>query len=595
MGAIMNSRFNIIPIETDVLIIGGGGAGCMAAIKASECGVDVTLAEKANIVRSGQNGTGVDHIWAWVPEVHGKMGWSLEDLVEDHYQGQAFGFINKKILHRIAVESYNRVLDLERFGIQFRYDDSPVPGKFRIVPQFHSIVSSLNFDGRNFKPILAKEVAKRGVRVVNRVMMTDLTVRDGRVSGALGISTRTKDIYLFRAKSIILSTGRTGRLTRNSTGTDFNLARQPGQTGDGKTMALNAGCHLINMEAFGGRFLNIGPYHQSTGSPRSTTWPSGALVTGDGKTLIPKTYFTNWEKYLGEGAKKIDFSGRRKKWVNAIKSWPSVMENWKRGEGPFYLDCTGGNEEENRYVEWSWLNEGKGWLFLRHLEEEGLDIRKDLIEFTLNNAQMGGGTASGVIVDENLETGVGGLYVAGDEMGGFPWASSQAAVGTGWFTGDMAANYAKRQTSFQPTDNEKLEVLIGKCTKIVDSETGVPWKEVERAIQDIMGFYRGDLVTEQLLKRGIERVRDIRENVFLKAENPHELMRCLEARTIMDNAEYVLRASIERKESRRLPLQFIRTDYPEQDDENFLAFIAMSIKNGEFEFAKIPLAEINKD
>jgi succinate dehydrogenase/fumarate reductase flavoprotein subunit len=561
----------------------------MAAIKAREANIPVTLVDKGNTRRSGQAGSGIDHIWAWVPEVHGKMGWTLDDLIEDHAQGQGYGFINKGALQKVARESYNRVLDLEKMGIQFRYDDSELPGKWRIVPQFHSVPSSFNFDGRNIKPVMTRECERRGVNIINRVMMTDLIVLDGEICGALGVGTRTGDIYHFSAKSIVLSSGRSGRLTRNVTGTDFNVARQPGETGDGKLMALRAGCRLINMEFFGQRFLNVGPYQQSFGAPRSTTWPAGALVAANGKTIIPKSFFTNWGKYLGEGAKKIDAAQRRAKWLAAIKTWPSVMPMWERGEGPFYLDCTGGTEEEIKYVEWSIFHEGRGWQFLRHLEEEGLDLRKDKIEFTLNNAQMGGSASSGVWADDNLETGVKGLFVAGDEMGGFPWASSQGAVGTGWLTGDMAAKRAVTKKHFLPADPEQLEPLVASCSKILDSATGVHWKEMERALQDIVDFYRGRVITELTLKRGIERIQDLRQHVFLKAENPHELMRCLEAKAIVDNADLVLRATLERKESRKFPFDFFRTDFPEQDDKNFYAFLAMTLEKGEVKFSKIEL------
>jgi len=589
----MNSKLNVIPIETDVLIIGGGLAGCMAGIKASETEANVTIAEKGNIVRSGQAASGIDHTWAYVPPVHGKMGYTLEDLVEDHTQGQAYGFINKELLYVVAKESYNRVLDLERFGLKIRYDDSPLPGKFRIVPQFHSVPSSLNYDGRNIKPKLASEVTRRGVNVINRIMMTDLLVTDGHVSGALGIGTRTGDIYFFKAKAVILCTGRSSRLYRSATGTDFNLQRPAGQTGDGRVMALKAGCRLISMEFTSPRELNIGPYQQSMGAPRSTTWPAGALVNADGKTIIRRTYFTDWEKYLGEGAQKIDFAKRRARWLNALKAWPSVMESWQRGEGPFYLDLTGGTEEEIKYIEWSMSSEGKGWLFLRHLKEEGIDLRKDKIEFTPNNAQLGDFGSPGVMVNKNCETEVKGLFIAGDEIGGFPWSSSQGALGTGWLTGDLAAKYARKQTTFLPVDTETLESLIELCSKMLDSKTGVHWKEVERAVQDMMDFYCNGVKTEQTLKRGIERIKDVRDNVFLKAENTHELMRCLEVRSIMDNAELVMRASIERKETRKVPFEFVRMDFPEQDDENWFAFLSVMFKDGKFKFSKIPLQHSN--
>jgi len=195
-----------------------------------------------------------------------------------------------------------------------------------------------------------------------------------------------------------------------------------------------------------------------------------------------------------------------------------------------------------------------------------------------------------VWADDNLETGIKGLFVAGDEMGGFPWASSQGAVGTGWLTGDMAAQRAVKQKGFLPADSQTLETLIESCTKILDSKTGVHWREMERALQDVVDFYRGRIITDLTLQRGLDRIKDIRQGVVLKAENPHELMRCLEAKAIVDNGELVLRATLERKESRKFPFDFFRTDYPEQDDKNFYAFLAMSLDNGELKFSKIALS-----
>ena len=131
-------------IETDVLIIGGGLAGCMAGIKAKERDVDVLIVEKSHTLASGQAGSGVDHIWGYFPPVHEKMGWTLEDLVEDHMQGVACGFAQPELIRFVAGKMHDRLLDLESFGIQVRFDDSPLPGKFRMVYQFHSVPTSLN-------------------------------------------------------------------------------------------------------------------------------------------------------------------------------------------------------------------------------------------------------------------------------------------------------------------------------------------------------------------------------------------------------------------------------------------------------------------
>jgi len=114
-------ELKVIPVEADVLVIGGGLAGCMAAIKAAEEeGVRVTMVDKSNTIRSGSAASGIDHVWAYIPPIHGKMGYSIEDMAEDHRQGVAYGFFRKDLFYLVAGTMYERVLDLERFGIDFR-------------------------------------------------------------------------------------------------------------------------------------------------------------------------------------------------------------------------------------------------------------------------------------------------------------------------------------------------------------------------------------------------------------------------------------------------------------------------------------------
>ena len=130
------------------MVIGGGLAGCMAAIKASElAGVQVTLADKSNTLASGAAAGGIDHIWSYIPPVHEKMGYTIEEMAEDYRQGIAYGLFRRDLFDLVASNMFDRVLDLETFGIQFRYENSNAPGRFRIVPQFHSVPTSFNFDG----------------------------------------------------------------------------------------------------------------------------------------------------------------------------------------------------------------------------------------------------------------------------------------------------------------------------------------------------------------------------------------------------------------------------------------------------------------
>ena len=224
----------------------------------------------------------------------------------------------------------------------------------------------------------------------------------------------------------------------------------------------------------------------------------------------------------------------------------------QEGKGPFYLDLTGGTEEEIRYIEWSIGNEGKGSLFLDYLKnQEGFDFRRDKLEWLPNTREMAGTAASGFWVDTNMETEVRNLFAAGDDVGGVPWMCSPGAFTMGWRAGEMAALAAKKQEAFLAAGAEKLESLKELCSDTTGSAKGLHWREVEMAVQNIMDYYACDVRSEPMLNRGLERLKQIRRDVSFRAENPHELMRCLEVRSVLDNSEMILAASRERKESRQ--------------------------------------------
>jgi succinate dehydrogenase/fumarate reductase flavoprotein subunit len=583
----MNAPIEVVPIETDVLIIGGGLAGCMAAIKASESGLRVAIAEKANTLSSGCAGTGVDHSWAYIPMIHEKMGWSLEDLVEDHCQLIARGFIKKDILRLVARENYDRMLDLEKFGIQIRYEDSRIPGKFRIVYQFHTMPSSFNFNGRDLKVRLTAEARRRKVNIVNRVNMTALLVSGGQIAGALGVGTGDGRIYSFKAKAVVVSTGRANRLTPNVTGIWGNHRIPVNETGDGRAMALRAGLPVINMEFLSPGNYSIGNYELNLGSPRNTVQPAAAVVDASGKDIVPRTRFYDWDNL---GKEKVDAAKNRAAMLSERQGdRPDYAGLHRKGEGPFYLDLTGGTEEEIRYIEWSIGNEGKGSLFLDYLKREGFDFRRDKLEWLPNSREMAGTASSGLVVDSRLETEVKGLFCAGDDVGGVPWAGAPGAFTMGWRAGENAARFAATQPGFPPVERAPEASLREECAAMLQNAGGMHWREVELALQNVVDYYAGQVRSGATLQRGIARLLDIRQNATLRADNPHELMRCLEVRSLMDNAEMVMAASLGRQESRRAPFGFIRADFPEQNDKDWLAFLALRRAGDGFTFSRIPI------
>jgi len=587
------SRLNIIPLETDVLVIGAGLAGCMAAIKAAEKGdLRVTMVDKSNSLASGAAASGIDHIWSYIPPVHEKMGYTIEDMAEDHRVGTAFGFLRKDLFYLIAGTMYERVLDLERFGINFRYEDSKTPGRFRIVQQFQSVPTSFNFDGRPLKVKLTAEAKRRGVNIVNRVHMTDLIETEGQIAGAAGVGTRTSDIYFFRAKAVVLATGRSNRLSRNPSGINFNT-RIPGPlSGDGKSMAIRANLSIINGEFLGGRLLTpCGYYNPNYGDPRNTVQPAARIVDSEGKVIVDRTEFYDWGKL---GQEPFDAAESRRKWLEDRNDWRrkrgALPKRILKGEGPFYLDLSEATDCEKEYIRWSISHEGKGTQFLRYFQdEEGLDLREDCQEYAgFANRELSGTAAMGVWVTSDLETDMRNLFGAGDEVGGVPWAASPGAFTMGWHAGHMAAGRAREAKAFLPAHDDAVKARREVCANILTGERGFHWNEVELYIQNLMDFYCGEVRGKELLERGLERLQYAR-NAKLRAENPHELARALDVMSIMDNAEMVLRASLERKESRPA-FDFYRGDYPEQDDKNWFVFLALRKEGGgSFSFRKIPI------
>jgi succinate dehydrogenase/fumarate reductase flavoprotein subunit len=585
----MNDNFELVTVETDVLVIGGGLAGCMASIKAREHGVRVTIVEKSNTISSGQAGSGVDHMWAYVPEIHGRTGWTIEDLVEDHVESIGHGFAQRNLLRLIAHQSYDRLLDLERFGLTIRYKDSPLPGGLRLVHQFHSVPTALNVDGRPVKAILTREAKQRGVTIVNRVTTTHLLTCDGAIAGAIGVGTRDGRIYVFKAKSVILCTGgKTGRLCREPTGIDFNLHLPPSLAGDGKAMAIEAGLPVMNMEFISPRRSAIAYYDISGGAPRNTWQPAGSVVDSRGRTLVPPTHFYEWGD-LRQGY-QVNAAESRREWIADRTDLSVSMQALKTKpyDGPYYLDCTAGTDEEIRYVEWTLSNEGKCNHFLRHLKEEKVDLRYDRLEFGFQGREIGNLSCAGLVVDGDMQTEIEGLFAAGDEVGGTPFTASTGAYAMGWHSGDLAGKRALKEKNFRPIDASKVETLKKTCADVISARRGSPWKEVEYALQNVMDIYCGEVRTETMLRRGLDRLAGI-QTAPLKAENPHELGRCLEVRFLLTNAEMVMRASIERRETRKHPAGFQRADYPAQDDEHWRVFLALRRGENGYVTSKLPI------
>jgi succinate dehydrogenase/fumarate reductase flavoprotein subunit len=362
-------------VQVDVLVVGGGIAGLMAAINASSLGANVVVAEKANTKRSGCGATGNDHFQCYIPEVHGK---DMGPIMKEYLNSQVGGFSDLSLASTFLTHSFDRVKDWDSWGISMKpkgywdFSGHAFPGRPRIW---------LKYAGHNQKGVLTKEAKKRGVHIQNHLSITELITEKGEVVGAIGINTRDEKpvMKIFRAKSVILTTGCGSRLYPSVTpGWMFNTANCPVCTGSGQAMAYRAGAKLVNME-FPNR--HAGPkYFARCGK---ATW-IGLYKDPSGKTVGP--FVSKATKELG------DITG---------DVWSSVFtDKFKSGEGPVYIDCSTTSQEDFEYMMWGLVEEGNTGL-LKHMEEEGIDPRKQKVEFMQYEPFLVG---RGIEIDTEAET-----------------------------------------------------------------------------------------------------------------------------------------------------------------------------------------------
>lgn len=518
-------------VETDVLCVGGGIVGLMAGIRASELGAKVVVAEKANTLRSGAAATGNDHFLCSIPEIHGSDITSLIEAMMETQLSDKFGFLDRDIVRTLIERSFEIVKLWDSWGIPMKYE-----GKYEFAghsfpgrPFFH-----LKYAGQNQKPILTKEAIKRGVEIINRVMVFEL-LGDGEVIGAIGVNTREDKLMVFKAKSVILGTGTVSRLYPGLTpGWMFNATRPGTTTGDGRAMAYRIGAELVDVEMPG---HHVGPkYFARSGQ---ATWV-GVLREPNGNPVGP--FITKPNK------KYSDMIIEVKKGL--------FLEYAKSGKGPVYMDCTGISDQDHEYM-MHWMQHEGNSALVNYLREEGIDVRKNPIEFTTYGFRGSGGR-----IWQNVkgETSVKGLYATGDES--MPSGGIAEAAICGWIAGENAANYTKEVGSPRidksKTKIEEWKSLLGE---IRSREVGPDWKEVNIALQQIMSDYAGSIRSETLLEAGLLHLRRLKKNASdtMGAKNQHELVRGIEVLNLLDLGELVFIAARERKETRRL---HVRPDYP---------------------------------
>lgn len=523
-------------VEADILVIGGGTAGPMAAIKAKEAdpSLRVVLMEKANVKRSGAISMGMDGLNNAVVPGHATPEQYVKEITVAND-----GIVHQKAVMAYAEGSYPMIQYLDQLGVKFEKDGS---GEYNMRKVHHLGTYVLPMpEGHNVKKVLYRQLRRQQVAVTNRYMATRLlTSADGRIAGAIGVNTRTSEFLVVRAKAVILACGAAGRLGLPASGYMFGTYENAANCGDGYAMAYHAGAELANLECY-----QINPLIKDYNGP------SCAYVTG------PFGGYTANNK--GNRFIECDY------WSGQM-----MLEFWRElqsGNGPVFLKMTHLADETISEIE-TILHTNERPTRGRFHEKRGNDYRKRPVEMHISEIGFcSGHSASGVWVDEHARTTVPGLYAAGD-MASVPHNYMLGAFVNGGIAGQDAARYC-RDRDLPDYDAGFLAAEQERVLAPTRRADGLTPHEMEFKTRRLVNDYLSPPKVTAKMEIGQRRFAEIRDDLsLLCARDPHELHRALEMQTILDCADMAAAASLYREES-RWGFYHLRTDFPDTDDQDW--------------------------
>lgn len=536
-------------ISTDVLIIGGGTAGCYAALTISEnSDKKVLICEKAHIKRSGCLAAGVNALNAYIVE-----GRKPQDYV-DYAKKDADGIVREDLLLTMS-EKLNEVTDrLEKLGLVILKDKN---GKY--VTRGNR---NLKINGENIKPILADAVEKaKNVTVLNRVNIFDYSVKDNKINGAFGFGIENGIFYTIEAKAVIIATGGAAGLYKpNNPGfSRHKMWYPPFNTGAGYAMGIRAGAEMTTFEM---RFIAL--------RCKDTIAPTGTLAQGVGAKQINSLGEVYETKYGLTTSERV---------------YGTVNEN-KEGRGPCYLRTEGITAEQDESLLKAYLNmvpsQTIKWI------ESGRNPSRQNVEIEGTEPYIvGGHTASGYWVDTDRATTIEGLFAGGDVAGGCPQKYVTGALAEGEIAGLSAVKYIDSKKSFEKISDEDTNYHLRKTEKyLTDRHSLYTTEKLEEAMQTVMDSYAGGIKTNYRFNEKqldiadckIRQLETLTDDLY--AEDFQELMYICELKERLTVCKSVIAHLRARKETRWHSFAE-NLDYPEKDDRNFNKYVNSRLENGE--------------
>jgi succinate dehydrogenase/fumarate reductase flavoprotein subunit len=560
----------ISEVACDVLVIGGGTAGPMASLKAKKKNPNATviLLEKANVKRSGAISMGMDGLNnAVIPGYATPEQYTKEITIAND------GIVNQKAVYKYAQNCYSIIEELDSFGIRFQKNEN---GDFDVKKVHHIGTYVLPMpNGDTVKKALYRQLRRARLLISNRYMATRLlTGKDGRIAGAVAVNTRTAEFLVVKAKSVILCMGAAGRLGLPTSGYMFGTYENAANSGDGYAMAYHAGAGLANLECF-----QINPLIKDYNGPACAyvAGPFGAYTANnEGARFIECDYWS--------GQMMLEF-------FNELQS----------GKGPVFLKLNHLHSDTVAEIETILHTVERPTRGDFH-EGRGTDYRKDMIEMHISEIGFcSGHSASGVFVDEFARTTVPGLYAAGD-MASVPHNYMLGAFTNGAIAGEDAAGFAA-DVDFAEFDPADIALERDRVLAPTKREDGIPPNQIEYKTRRLVNDYLQPPKVTMKYELAQRRFAEVREDMekHMMVRNSHELLRSLEAASILDCADMAAHASLYRTES-RWGLYHLRTDYPEKNNEDWFCHTILSKQNGAMISEKrpvddyvVPIADAEKD
>src|SRR6201991_1017382 len=549
-----------VRLDCDVLVIGGGTAGTMAALSAAEQGAQVLLLEKAHVRHSGALAMGMDGVNNAV--IPGKA--EPEDYVAEITRAND-GIVTQRTVYQTATRGFAMVQRLERYGVKFEKDEH---GEYAVrrVHRSGSYVLPMP-EGKDVKKalyrVLRQKSMREKIRIENRFVPVRVLTENGRAVGAAALNSRTGEFVVVAAKAVILATGPCGRLGLPASGYLYGTYENPTNAGDGYSMAFHAGAELSGIECF-----QINPLIKDYNGPACAYVANpfgGYQVNAHGERFVDSDYWSG--QMMAEVKSEIDSA-----------------------RGPIYLKVSHLSDETLTALENILHTTERPTRGTFHANR-GHDYRTHDVEMHISEIGLcSGHSASGVWVDEHARTTVPGLYAAGD-MACVPHNYMIGAFVFGDLAGEHAASPLANVAAPQALPDDQLKEAHELVYRPLHQPDGPPQPQVEYKLRRFVNDYVAPPKTATKLSiavQSFERMHD--EIAEMGATTPHELMRAVEVSFIRDCAEMAARSSLTRTES-RWGLYHDRADLPDRDDEQWRYHLNLRKgAEGSMEFLKRPVA-----